>query len=138
MLSFAIKRYHFCYSIVFRKNWRISSNAWNQYTINSWRGSYMARESERVFFRFFISSALSPPSSILSAGASSFSNVPICFTSAAKDSSRIIHFRRKLHVSVPHCATSPSGAFSGTAVRFRWGRKRNRKSQPLQMYAHPK
>lgn len=45
-------------------------------------------------------------------------------------SHRIIHFRRKLHVSVPRCATSPCGAFASTAVRFRPRRRRDRKSRP--------
>lgn len=128
MLSAAIKE-QWCFHdlITFRKKLARISNARNQSTINPRRRSYVAHLlpvlhlvlSSLIFSASFLSRTyLSVSRRLRKIVANQLAN-------------QIIHFCRKFHVSVPHCATSPSGAFSGTAVRFRPRRKRNRKSQPL-------
>lgn len=120
-----------------KKSARISSSARNQCTINPRWGSNMAREQTRLLPVLHLILSFATVVDPLLAPLLSRTYLSVSRRLRKIAGNRIIHFRRKFHVSVPHCATSPSGAFSGTAVRFRPRRKRNRKSRPLQMYAHP-
>lgn len=120
-----------CDYIVFKKKSTRISSVESMYHKSSMGKLYSARERTRLLpvlhlACLFASVVDSRPASLLPWSFISVSRRPRKIVG-----SRIIHSRRKLHVSVPHCATSPSGAFS---VRFRSRRKRNHKSRPLQMY----